>query len=61
RPSESFSEKPNIELIRRNGWTILNSYGAYCVVCRGAEQIVFQWSAGEWVRVHGRGPSRLAA
>lgn len=50
-----YDGEPNIELLRRNGWSIGVFSGAYCVAWRGQEEVVFEWRSGEWRRVGGRG------
>lgn len=45
---------PNIELLRRWGWSVANISGPYCVAWRGAEEVVFEWRNDSWHRVGGR-------
>ncbi len=47
--------EPNIELLRRLGWSVGSYSGAYCVAWRGRDEVVFEWRAGGWYRVGGRG------
>ena len=47
--------EPNIELLRRSGWSVGVSSGSYCVAWRGQHEVVFEWRFGEWHRVSGRG------
>ncbi len=46
---------PNVELLRRNGWSLNSVVGAYCVAWKGRDEVVFQWREGTWQRVGGRG------
>ncbi len=46
---------PNIELIRRLGWSVGSFTGDYCVAWRGRDEVVLEWKAGGWHRVGGRG------
>jgi len=52
RPQEI---EPNVELLRRSGWSIGTFSGAYCVAWRGPAEVVFEWRSGDWHRVGGRG------
>lgn len=47
--------EPNVELLRRAGWSPAVITGAYCVAWRGRDEVVFEWRGGEWHRVGGRG------
>jgi hypothetical protein len=47
--------EPNVELLRRTGWSVATSLGSYCVAWRGRDEVVFEWRAGTWHRVSGRG------
>lgn len=47
--------EPNIELLRRIGWAVGTSSGAYCVAWRGRDEVIFEWHSGGWHRVGGRG------
>jgi hypothetical protein len=47
--------EPNIELLRRMGWSIGTFTGDYCVAWRGRDEVVFEWKAGGWHRLGGRG------
>ena len=47
--------EPNLELLRRAGWSVNNVTGAYCVAWRGRDEVVFQWRDGAWQRLGGRG------
>ena len=47
--------EPNIELLRRNGWSVGSFNGPYCLAWRGRDEVVFEWKAGGWQRVGGRG------
>ena len=49
--------EPNIELLRRLGWSVGTFSGPYCVAWRGRDEVVFEWKAGGWQRVGGRGVS----
>jgi hypothetical protein len=52
--------EPNVELLRRQGWSVATFSGRYCVVWRGRDEVVFEWKAGEWQRVGGRGGAEAA-
>jgi len=47
--------EPNVELLRRMGWAVGSNTGAYCLAWRGRDEVVFEWKAGAWQRVGGRG------
>ena len=47
--------EPNVELLRRLGWSLGSYSGAYCVAWRGRDEVVFEWRGGGWHRVGGRG------
>jgi hypothetical protein len=47
--------EPNVELLRRAGWSVNSISGAYCVAWRGRDEVVFQWSGDGWQRVGGHG------
>jgi hypothetical protein len=47
--------EPNVELLRRNGWSVNSIAGPYCVAFRGRDEVVFRWQDGAWQRVGGRG------
>lgn len=47
--------EPNVELLRRGGWSPASVTGAYCVAWRGRDEVVFEWRDGDWYRVGGRG------
>lgn len=47
--------EPNIELLRRTGWSVGTTTGTYCLAWRGRDEVVFEWKAGGWQRVGGRG------
>ena len=47
--------EPNIELLRRMGWSVGTLTGDYCVAWRGRDEVVFEWNAGGWHRLGGRG------
>ena len=53
--SAAHSSEPNVELLRRHGWSVNCMSGAYCVAWRGRDEVLFQWSEGAWNRVGGRG------
>jgi hypothetical protein len=46
--------EPNIELLRRLGWSVNSLIGAYCVAWRGRDEVVFEWREENWQRVGGR-------
>lgn len=50
-----FEAAPNVELLRRSGWSVNSIAGAYCVAWRGRDEVVFEWRDGDWQRVGGRG------
>jgi len=52
RPQDN---EPNVELLRRSGWSIGTFSGVYCVAWRGHDEVVFEWKSGDWHRVGGRG------
>ena len=47
--------EPNVELLRRMGWSVAAYSGAYCVAWRGRDEVVFEWQGNGWQRVGGRG------
>jgi hypothetical protein len=47
--------EPNVELLRRLGWSIGTFAGSYCVAWRGRDEVVFEWKADGWHPVSGRG------
>jgi hypothetical protein len=47
--------EPNVELLRRLGWSVNSVTGAYCVAWRGRDEVVFEWREENWQRVGGRG------
>ncbi len=51
---------PNVELLRRHGWSVNCVSGSYCVAWRGRDEAAFEWRDGEWARVDGRGNSAAA-
>ncbi|HEY3787203.1 MAG TPA: hypothetical protein VGL71_00055 [Urbifossiella sp.] len=48
--------KPNIELLRRLGWSVNSMSGSYCVAWRGRDEVVFEWHNDGWRRIGG-GPA----
>jgi hypothetical protein len=48
--------QPNVELLRRVGWSVNSVAGRYCVAWRGRDEVVFEWRGDNWERVIGRGP-----
>jgi hypothetical protein len=48
-------DEPNVELLRRAGWSVGTASGDYCLAWRGRDEIVFEWRAGTWHRLGGRG------
>jgi hypothetical protein len=46
---------PNVELLRRIGWSVASITGSYCVAWRGRDEVVFEWRGDGWYRVGGRG------
>jgi hypothetical protein len=51
---------PNVELLRRLGWSVASESGAYCVAWRGRDEVVFEWRGDGWYRVGGRGSPEAA-
>lgn len=49
------STAPNVELLRRLGWSVASISGSYCVAWRGRDEVVFEWRGDCWYRVGGRG------
>ena len=47
--------EPNLELLRRSGWSVGPSSGPYCVAWRDRDEVVFEWKLDGWHRVGGRG------
>lgn len=47
--------EPNVELLRRFGWSVNAVFGAYCSAWRGRDEVVFEWRENAWQRVGGRG------
>lgn len=47
--------EPNVELLRRFGWSVNCISGSYCVAWRGRDEVVFEWRENGWQRVGGRG------
>ena len=47
--------EPNVELLRRLGWSLNSVAGRYCVAWRGRDEVVFEWREESWERVGGRG------
>ena len=54
------SAAPNVELLRRVGWSVASIAGAYCVAWRGRDEVVFEWRGDGWYRVGGRGAAEAA-
>jgi hypothetical protein len=46
---------PNVELLRRHGWSVNCISGSYCTAWRGLSEVTFAWRDGSWQRVGGRG------
>jgi hypothetical protein len=47
--------EPNVELLRRLGWSVNAMAGSYCVAWRGQDEAVFQWHGNGWHCICGRG------
>ena len=47
--------EPNLEILRRLGWSLSTVSGAYCVAWRGNNEVVLEWKAGGWHRLGGAG------
>jgi len=45
--------EPNVELLRRYGWSVNSVSGPYCVAWRGRDEVVFQWREEQWERIGG--------
>lgn len=45
--------EPNVEMVRRLGWSVKAASGHYCVAWRGADEVVLVWRGGHWERVGG--------
>ena len=57
---EARSDEPNLELVRRAGWSVRAVSGRYCVAWRGRdEEVVLVWQNGTWEQLTGRGHWRL--
>jgi len=53
---EARSDEPNLELVRRAGWSVGDVSGRYCVAWRGRdEEVVLVWQNGTWEQLTGRG------
>ncbi len=48
--------QPNLELLRRLGWSVNSISGSYCVAWRGRNEVVFEWRGDGWRRIGG-GPA----
>jgi hypothetical protein len=51
----SRDSEPNVELLRRMGWSVNAISGSYCVAWRGRDEVVFEWRSEGWRRIGGRG------
>lgn len=47
-PEATVFTLPNLDQLRRAGWSVKTVNGEYCVAWRGAEEVVFRWRGGEW-------------
>ncbi len=54
-PPTGRDDGPNIELLRRQGWSISTYAGPYCVAWRGQDEVIAEWRAGGWHTIGGRG------
>jgi len=53
---ETRTDEPNLELVRRAGWTVGEAHGQYCVAWRGrSEEVVLVWQKGTWEQLTGSG------
>ncbi len=52
---------PDVDALRRAGWSVAGMVGQYAVAFRGAEEVVFAWRNGEWQIVGGRTGTARAA
>lgn len=52
-PDSDSDADPNLEMVRRLGWTIKAASGRYCVAWRGPDEIVLVWRGGRWERTDG--------
>ncbi len=46
--------EPNVELLRRLGWSVNSVAGRYCVAWRGSNEVVFEWRSEGWERISER-------
>jgi hypothetical protein len=49
----SRDSEPNVELLRRYGWSVNSVTGRYCVAWRGRDEVVFEWREDQWERLGG--------
>lgn len=49
--------EPNVELLRRMGWSVGTYSGSYCLAWRDRDEVVFEWTPQGWQRLGGRGGS----
>lgn len=59
-PQSDAEGVPNLELLRRSGWSVNTVSGAYCSAWRGRDEVVFQWRGGEWQPLGGRSSAEAA-
>ena len=52
---------PDVDALRRAGWSVAGMVGQYAVAFRGAEEVVFAWRNAEWQIVGGRTGTARAA
>jgi hypothetical protein len=52
---------PNLELIRRSGWSVGSASGNYATAWRGRDEVLLVWRDGGWERAAGKGDYRDAA
>lgn len=54
-PVIAVDSSPNVELLRRHGWSVNVLAGPYCVAWRGSNEVIFVWRDGAWQRLGGKG------
>lgn len=51
--------EPNVELLRRYGWSVNAVSGRYCVAWRGRDEVVFEWRDEHWTRLTGESANEM--
>ena len=54
-PPPAHQGEPNVELIRRQGWSIGTFSGSYCTAWRGSDEVIVEWRFDGWHCIGGRG------